>query len=78
MVGLDFYKGKRVLVTGHTGFKGTWLCVVLLQAGARVTGYALKPPTEPSVFDLAGMGEKVDSVTGDRRNGACAGVHQEL
>lgn len=68
MVGLDFYKGKRVLVTGHTGFKGTWLCVVLLQAGARVTGYALKPPTEPSVFDLAGMGEKVDSVTGDIRD----------
>ena len=40
----DFYKGKRVLVTGHTGFKGTWLCRILLQLGAQVTGYALMPP----------------------------------
>ena len=41
----DFYKGKRVLVTGHTGFKGAWLCKILSLFGAEVTGYALKPPT---------------------------------
>ena len=50
MQNLDFYKGKRVLVTGHTGFKGTWLCAVLLKAGAEVTGYALEPPTKPGIF----------------------------
>lgn len=66
--GLDFYQGKRVLVTGHTGFKGTWMCMLLLQAGARVTGYALEPPTEPSVFALSGVGTKMDSVIGDIRD----------
>lgn len=68
MQNLDFYKGKRVLVTGHTGFKGTWLCAVLLKAGAEVTGYALEPPTKPGIFELAGMGERIDSVTGDIRD----------
>ena len=43
-----FYEGKTVLVTGHTGFKGTWLCRILTLAGAKVTGYALKPPTAPA------------------------------
>lgn len=66
--GLDFYQGKRVLVTGHTGFKGTWMCMLLLQAGARVTGYALEPPTEPSVFALSEVGSKMDSVIGDIRD----------
>ncbi|MDE7131190.1 MAG: CDP-glucose 4,6-dehydratase [Lachnospiraceae bacterium] len=66
--GLDFYKGKKVLVTGHTGFKGTWMCMLLVQAGALVTGYALKPPTEPSVFALCGIGNKINSVTGDIRD----------
>ena len=66
--GLDFYKGKKVLVTGHTGFKGTWMCMLLVQAGALVTGYALKPPTEPSVFALCGIGDKINSVTGDIRD----------
>ena len=65
---LDFYKGKKVLVTGHTGFKGTWMCMLLVQAGAEVTGYALKPPTEPSVFALCGIGDKINSVTGDIRD----------
>ena len=46
----DFYKGRRVLVTGHTGFKGSWLSAILLMAGAEVTGYSLEPPTEPSLF----------------------------
>ena len=49
---LDFYKGKRVLVTGDTGFKGSWLVRILHLAGAEVTGYALKAPTEPSMFEI--------------------------
>ena len=65
---LDFYKGKKVLVTGHTGFKGTWMCMLLVQAGAQVTGYALKPPTEPSVFALCGIENKINSVTGEIRD----------
>lgn len=68
MPNLEFYQGKRVLVTGHTGFKGTWLCVALVQAGAEVTGYALEPPTVPSVFELTSMGKRMRSVIGDIRN----------
>ena len=52
---LSFYKNKRVLVTGHTGFKGTWLCRILAGAGAEVTGFALRPK-EPSLFAMAGLG----------------------
>lgn len=52
---MNFYKGKNVLVTGHTGFKGSWMTYLLLMAGANVTGYALKPPTEPSLFELLGL-----------------------
>lgn len=66
--GLEFYKGKRVLVTGHTGFKGTWMCMLLVRAGAQVTGYALQPPTQPSVFVLSGIEKKIHSVTGDIRD----------
>ena len=66
--GLDFYKGKRVLLTGHTGFKGTWMCAVLSQAGAQVTGYALEAPTEPSIYELSGMEAKIHSVIGDIRD----------
>lgn len=68
MVDLSFYKGKRVLVTGHTGFKGTWLCRILVNAGAVVTGYSLEPPTEPSLYSMAGLEEKMTSVIGDIRN----------
>jgi CDP-glucose 4,6-dehydratase len=64
----DFYKGRRVLVTGHTGFKGSWLSAILLMAGAEVTGYSLEPPTEPSLFELAGMKGRVNSVVGDVRD----------
>ncbi|MDO5348988.1 MAG: CDP-glucose 4,6-dehydratase [Lachnospiraceae bacterium] len=64
----EFYQGKSVLVTGHTGFKGSWLCRILTLAGARVTGYALKPPTSPSLFQAAGLEETMDSVTGDVRD----------
>ena len=52
-----FYGEKRVLVTGHTGFKGTWLCRILTLAGAQVTGYALEPPTDPSIFAQTGMAD---------------------
>ena len=64
----SFYNGKRVLVTGHTGFKGTWLCKILVQAGAVVTGYALKAPTEPNLFGISGMEQQMTSVIGDVRD----------
>lgn len=63
-----FFKGKRVFVTGHTGFKGAWLCHILLGLGADVTGFALEPPTVPSLFELSGLGKRMRSVTGDVRN----------
>ena len=64
----DFYKGKRVLVTGHTGFKGAWLCRILTLAGAKVSGYSLEAPTDPSVFGITGMSETMDSEIGDIRD----------
>lgn len=65
---LDFYKGKKVLVTGHTGFKGSWLCEVLLFAGADICGYALEPPTEPSLFKINNIESRIRSVIGDVRD----------
>lgn len=65
---LEFYKNKNVLITGHTGFKGTWMCMLLLQVGAHVTGYALEPPTDPNVFTLSGIEGKMNSVIGDVRD----------
>lgn len=65
---LSFFKGKKVLVTGHTGFKGTWLCRMLVNAGAVVTGYSLEPPTEPNLFSLSGLEGKINSVIGDIRD----------
>ena len=65
---LNFYAGKRVFVTGHTGFKGSWLCKLLRRAGAEVTGYSLNPPTEPSLFALAGIEGEITSVIGDIRD----------
>ena len=62
-----FYEGKRVLITGHTGFKGAWLSQILLMAGADLTGYALKPPTEPNLFSALGLEKKMLSVEGDIR-----------
>ena len=52
---LSFYQGKKVFVTGHTGFKGAWLCKMLANAGAEVTGYALNPPTSPSLLRLLAL-----------------------
>lgn len=65
---LNFYAGKRVFVTGHTGFKGSWLCRLLVRAGAEVTGYSLNPPTEPSLFRLAGIEKDITSIIGDIRD----------
>ena len=64
---LPYYCGKRVLVTGHTGFKGSWLCRILLDAGAEVTGYALEPSTQPNLYELAGIKGELHSVIGDIR-----------
>ncbi len=65
---LDFYRGKTVLVTGHTGFKGSWMCRVLTMHGANVVGYSLEPPTNPSLFEAAGIEKSITSVTGDIRD----------
>ncbi len=67
---LDFYKGKRVFVTGHTGFKGSWLVKILTYAGAEVTGYALEPPTNPNLFSMIGVEDQIHSVIGDIRDEA--------
>lgn len=68
MMDLSFYKGKKVLITGHTGFKGTWLCRILVNAGAFVTGYSTAPPTNPNLYSLADVDGRINSVLGDVRN----------
>lgn len=65
---LQFYRGKTVLVTGHTGFKGSWMCKVLRMQGANVIGYALPAPTVPSLFELSDMAKGMISVEGDIRD----------
>ncbi len=64
----NFYKGKRVFVTGHTGFKGSWLCKILANWGADVTGYSLEPPTNPNLFEIADIKSDIKSVIGDIRD----------
>jgi len=64
----DFWEGKKVLITGHTGFKGSWLSIWLQMAGAYVIGYSLPPPTKPSLFEIAGVAKGMISVTGDIRD----------
>lgn len=65
---ISFYNGKRVFITGHTGFKGSWLCKWLTGVGAQVTGYSLNPPTEPSLFEIAHIEQDIHSVIGDIRD----------
>lgn len=64
----EFYKGKKVLVTGHTGFKGSWLCKMLLELGAQVYGYSLQPPTIPSLYECCGLENRMHSQIGDVRD----------
>jgi CDP-glucose 4,6-dehydratase len=64
----EFFRGKKVLITGVTGFKGSWLSLWLQQLGAQVIGYALAPPTTPSLFSLAQVAEGMTTVIGDIRN----------
>lgn len=66
----QFWKDKRVFITGHTGFKGGWLALWLQKMGANVTGYALSPPTDPNFFTAAGIGDKVHSIIADIRDGS--------
>ena len=68
MLDISFYRDKKVLITGHTGFKGSWMCQLLIGAGAQVTGYALEPPTNPSLFEMCRIGERMNSIIGDVRD----------
>ena len=68
MINSQFYKEKKILLTGHTGFKGAWMCHVLKEMGARVIGYALKPPDAPNLFELSEIVRHIDSVEGDIRD----------
>ncbi len=63
-----FYSGKRVFISGHTGFKGSWLCLWLHSMGAKVTGYALRPPTDPNLFELCKLDDLVTSIIADVRD----------
>lgn len=65
---LEFYKGKKVFITGHTGFKGSWLCEILILAGADVMGYSLAAPTNPNLFSLLSLEKRMKSVIGDIRD----------
>lgn len=66
-----FYKGKKVFITGHTGFKGSWLCQILSGMGAQVVGYSLEAPTNPSLFEIVDIESKVKSYIGDVRDLEC-------
>jgi CDP-glucose 4,6-dehydratase len=69
MIDTSFWNKKKVFITGHTGFKGSWLCLWLHRLGAHIIGYSLNPPTNPSLFKLAGVEKLVDSIVGDVRDG---------
>ena len=64
----SYYQGKRVLITGHTGFKGSWLTEWLLMLGSKVSGFALPPPTDPALFDQLGLAARCDHRIGDIRD----------
>jgi CDP-glucose 4,6-dehydratase len=64
----EFYEGRRVFITGQTGFKGSWLSLWLSELGARVFGYSLDPPTEPSLYEASGLSQKIHSTIGDIRD----------
>lgn len=64
----NWFKGKKIFITGHTGFKGSWLCSILIKAGANVVGYSLNPPTSPNLFECSGIEKKMKSIMGDIRD----------
>jgi CDP-glucose 4,6-dehydratase len=64
----DFWQGRNVLVTGHTGFKGAWLCMLLHRLGAKITGFSTPPPTDPSLFKLARLDDVATTIDGDIRD----------
>lgn len=68
LLDIGFYRNKKIFITGHTGFKGSWLAYILAKAGASVFGYALEPPTEPNLYTIAGINELVFSEFGDVRD----------
>ena len=65
----DFWKARRVSVTGHTGFKGSWLTLLLQRLGAEVIGISLDPPTTPSIYEQTNIAESILSLCEDIRNG---------
>src|ERR1700761_419578 len=65
----DFWRERRVLITGHSGFKGSWLALWLHSLGASVTGFSSGLPTQPSLHDLARIGESIETIEGDVRDG---------
>ena len=64
----NFFSGKKVFLTGHTGFKGSWLSRILILSGAEVTGYSQEPPTEPNLFSILGLEKEMNSIIGDVRD----------
>lgn len=68
MINENFWRGKKVFITGHTGFKGSWLCLWLSALGADITGYALQPPTQPNMYELCKINELMTSFIGDVRD----------
>lgn len=68
MFDTSFFNNKKILITGHTGFKGSWMCKLLIMAGAEVTGYALEAPTDPSLFDMLKLADSMNSIVGDVRD----------
>ena len=68
MIDSTFWRGRRVFVTGHTGFKGAWLVLLLQRLGSDVTGFALAPPSQPNLFDDTGAAEGIKSIEGDVRD----------
>ncbi len=68
MLDITFFKDRKILITGHTGFKGSWMCKLLTMLGARVTGYALEAPTSPNLFTICNIAPNIDSIIGDIRD----------